>query len=401
MSDTDRGRRMPRRQFIAAGTAAAASIVLNARSVGAADANGKLELGIIGCGGRGQWIGKLFEQHGNAKVVALHDYFPDRVDALRAAFNVEPARCYTGLSGYRRLLEGKLDAVAIESPPYFHPEQVTAAVEAGKHVFLAKPIAVDVPGCQAILDAGEKARGKLSFVVDFQTRNNAIYREAVQRVRDGAIGQPVCGQVFYHTGRLRPRVEPGTPEARVRNWVFDIALSGDIIVEQNIHVIDVACWFLDAQPVRAFGTGGRTVRTDVGDCWDHFVVTYWFPNDVIMDFSSSQFLRGFNDLCVRIFGSDGTVETHYGGDVWIRNGQAWAGGNTGPIFEEGAVNNIKDFRASIEAGQYLNNAAESVRSNLTAILGRIAAYEGRTVTWDEMMAANTKMDGKLEGLKDA
>jgi len=398
MSHDMSARPVPRREFIATG-AAAAFTLLGAGSARAVEANGKLELGLIGCGGRGQWIAKLFEEQGNAKVVALHDYFQDRVDALRDVFAVDPSRCYTGLSGFRRLLEGKLDAVAIESPPYFHPEQALAAIEAGKHLFLAKPVAVDVPGCQAILEAGRKAKGKLSFLVDFQTRANAIFREAVQRVRDGAIGQPVLGQCFYHTGRLGRRAEGDSPEARLRNWPFDIALSGDIIVEQNIHVIDVAAWLLDAQPLRAHGTGGRRVRTDVGDCWDHFVVTYWFPNDVIIDFSSSQFLRGFHDMCVRVFGSEGTVETHYGGEVWIHDGQNWPGGNTGPIYQEGAVNNIKDFCASIDRKQYLDNSAESVRSNLSAILGRLAAYRKGTVTWDEMMKANEKLEGKLAGLK--
>jgi len=393
------GRPMARRTFLTGTAAAAALTVLKAGSARGADANGNLELGLIGCGGRGTWIGKLFEQNSKTKVVAVHDYFQDRADGARGQLGVDPARCYTGLSGYKRLLEGKLDAVAIESPPYFHPEQAAAAVAAGKHVYLAKPVAVDVPGCRTILASGQKAHGKLSFLVDFQTRNNAAFREAARRVHAGAIGQPVCGQVFYHTGRLGPQAAPGTLEARMRNWVFDIALSGDIIVEQNIHVLDVATWLLDAAPLRAYGTGGRTVRTDVGDCWDHFVVTYWFPNDVIMDFSSSQFLKGFHDMCVRIYGSEGTVETHYGGDVFIHNGQKWEGGSTGPIYQEGAVNNIKDFWASIDTKQYLDNTADSARSNLTAILGRTAAYKGGLVTWDEMMKANEKMDGKLEGLK--
>jgi myo-inositol 2-dehydrogenase / D-chiro-inositol 1-dehydrogenase len=399
MSDSKHTGPMPRRRFIASAGAAAALTLLKAGSARAVDANGKLEVGLIGCGGRGQWIAKLFEDNGNAKVVAVHDYFQDRVDAVGEVFGVEAARRYTGLDGYKRLVEGKLDAVAIESPPYFHPEQALAAVEAGKHVYLAKPMAVDVRGCKTILKCGEMARGKLSFLVDFQTRNNAFYREAAKRVHEGAIGEPVCGQCFYHTGRLGARGPSDTPEGRLRNWVFDIALSGDIIVEQNIHVIDVACWLLDAQPLRAFGTGGRRVRTDVGNCWDHFVVTYWFPNDVLIDFSSSQFLRGFHDMCVRVFGSTGTCETHYGGDVWIHDGQPWDGGNTGPIYQEGAVNNIKDFRAGIDRGEYVNTAAESVRSNLAAILGRLAAYRGGTVTWDEMMQADEKLDGKLEGLK--
>lgn len=394
------GRAMARRTFLA-GAAGAALTALKPSSARGVAANGNLELGIIGCGGRGIWIGKLFEQHSRTKVVAAADYFQDRVDAARSQFGVDPDRCYTGLSGYRRLLQGKLDAVAIETPPYFHPEQTAAAVDAGKHVFLAKPIAVDVPGCETILECGRKARGKLSVLVDFQTRNNTAFREAARRVHEGAIGQPVCGQVFYHTRRVRRRTEPGTPEARLRNWVFDIALSGDIIVEQNIHVLDVATWLLDEGPLRAHGTGGRKVRTDAGDCWDHFVVTYWFPNDVILDFSSSQFLKGFHDMCVRLYGSEGTVDTHYGGEVWIRNGEKWDGGSTDRIFQEGAINNIKDFWSSIDTAKYLDNTAESVRSNLTAILGRIAAYEGRVVTWDEMLKAADKLDGKLQGLREA
>ncbi len=388
-----------RREFLA-GTAAAFTVLSTGARV-SSQANGKLALGLIGCGGRGNWIAKLFEEHGNAKVVAVHDYFQDRVDAVGEAFGVDSSRRYTGLSGYRRLLDGELDAVAIESPPYFHPEQAAAAIEARKHVFLAKPVAVDVPGCNAILEAGKRAvADKLCFLVDFQTRSNEIYREAVKRVHEGAIGTPVCGQCFYHAGRLSPKAEPGTPEARLRNWVFDIALSGDIIVEQNIHVLDVATWLLDAHPLSAFGTGGRKARTDVGDCWDHFVVAYAFPGDFALDFSSTQFAKGFSDLCVRLFGSAGTVETHYGGDVWIKGDQPYEGGSTAPIYQQGAANNILDFTRAIAAGEALDTSAESVRSNLTAILGRTAAYRGKLVTWDEVLRRAEKVEGKLEGLRE-
>ncbi len=392
---------IPRRQFISSAATAGALTLLNPASRGTAQANDKLEIGVIGCGGRGKWIGKLFEEHGNAKVVAAADYFQDRVDALGDAHGVDASRRYTGLSCYKRLLESRLDAVAIESPPYFHPEQALAAVDAGRHVYLAKPAAVDVPGCKTVSDAAAQAVEKgLSFLVDFQTRNNEFYREAVRRVHAGAIGTPVSGQCFYHAGRLRPQAEPGTPEARLRNWVFDIALSGDIIVEQNIHVIDVAGWLLDAAPTRAFGTGGRKARVDVGDCWDHFVCTFWYPDDVVIDFSSSQFDVGFSDLCVRLFGTTGTVETHYGGDVWIRGDEAYEGGNTGSIYKDGAVSNIIDFRASIENDRPIDNSAESVRSNLTAILGREAAYAGKEISWNRMMSRSRRIDGKLKGLKD-
>lgn len=400
MGETTCKGQMGRRQFLAkTATAVTAAItVVRPSAVRGADANGRLELGVIGTGGRGRWIGELFEQHGNAKVVAVHDYFQDRVDGARERFGLDAARCHTGLEGYLKLLEGQVDAVAIESPPYFHADQVQASVEAGKHVYLAKPMAVDVPGCKTILAAGDQAKGRLSFVVDFQTRNHPIFREAARRVHTGAIGAPVLGQCFYHTGRLNPQAKPGSQEARLRNWVFDVALSGDIIVEQNIHVIDVACWLLDAAPRHAVGTGGRKVRTDVGDCWDHFVVTYGYPNGVTIDFSSSQFLKGFHDMCVRVYGSGGTIETHYDGDVWIRGDDSWEGGSTQGIYLDGAVNNIRDFRRSIDTGNTLNNVAESIRSNLAAILGRMAAYEGRIIYWDEMMASAERLDPKLVGL---
>ena len=387
-----------RRAFLKAAAATTATLtVVPAGAVRGAEANEKIKLGIMGCGGRGPWIGNLFEENANAKVVAAHDYFRDRVNAAGDRFGIDASRRYVGLEGYKEMLAGDLDAVAIMSPPYFHPDQTAAAVAAGKHVYLAKPIAVDVPGCMTIVDAAKRAEGKLSVLVDFQTRNNEFFRGAAQRVHDGMIGEPVCGQFFYQTGRLSARTEPGTPTARLRNWVFDKALSGDIIVEQNVHVLDVANWYLQAHPVKAYGAGGRRVRTDVGDCWDHFVVTYWYPNDVLIDFSSSQFLQGFHDMCMRLYGSLGTVDSHYGGSVNIRGKkEGWRGGSTNAIFKQGAVNNIKDFCAGIAGGTYLNNAAESADSTMTGILGRLAAYENRVVTWDEMVQANTKLDAKLD-----
>jgi len=393
--------RVERRAFLKVAAATAGLSIVPAKAVRGAEANEKLRIGIIGCGGRGTWIGNLFEKNANAKVVAVHDYFRDKVNAAGAKFEVPEKHRYTGLEGYRELLRDKVDAVAVESPPYFHPEQAVAALEAGKHVYLAKPIAVDVPGCMAIVDAAKKAAGKLSILVDFQTRNNEFFRGAAQRVHEGMIGDPVLGHVFYHTGRLGLHAQPGTEAARLRNWVFDKALSGDIIVEQNIHVIDVANWYLQGHPLKAFGTGGRKARVDVGDCWDHFVVAFTYPKDVTVDFSSRQFGEGFDDLCIRLYGALGTVDSHYGGEVKIRGSKTgWAGGKTDQIYQEGAVNNIKDFCASISDGKPIDNAAESAQSTMTSILGRIAAYENRIVTWDEMIAANVRLDPKLDLPKD-
>ena len=390
-------RRVERRDFLKVAAATAGLSIVPAVAVRGAAANSKLELGVMGCGGRGGWIAGLFEENANAKVVAVHDYFRERADSVGEKCGVAAARRYVGLDGYRQMLADGVDAVAIISPPYFHPDQVVAALEAGAHVYLAKPIAVDVPGCTAIVDAAKKAEGKLSVLVDFQTRANEFFQGAAQRVHDGMIGELATGQASYHCGRLGIKAPPGTEMARVRNWVFDKALSGDVIVEQNIHVLDVMNWYLEAHPLEAFGTGGRKVRVDVGDCWDHFLVNYTYPNDVHVAFDSRQFGDGFSDLCIRAFGSLGTVDSHYGGQVLIRGKKdGWRGGDTSSIYRDGAVTNIQAFCASIETGPFLNNAEEAAQSTMTSVLGRMAAYQNRIVTWDEMIEANERLDAKLD-----
>lgn len=385
-----------RRQFLKATAGAAGLIIVKPASVYGTPANSTLELGIIGCGGRGHYIGGFFIEHTQTRVVALHDPFEDRLAKAQGKFKVDGKRLYKSLDGYRELIASGVDAVAVESPPYYHPEQVKAAVDKGVHVFLAKPVAVDVPGCQSILASGKKAQGKLSFLVDFQTRVSPPFVESAKRVHEGAIGTPVCGQVFYQAGRLRAQAAGDSPEARLRNWVFDKVLSGDIIVEQNVHVLDAANWYLRAHPLKAAGAGGRKARVDVGDCWDHFIVTYWYPNDVKIDFSSSQFLKGFSDLCIRIYGTGGTVDAHYNGAVAIRGDAPWQGTEKDDTFQGGAITNVKNFVAGIQSGKYLNNVAESVDSTLTGVLGRTAAYGERVVTWDEMMRAATKLEANLK-----
>ncbi len=395
MSDKDR-KQMQRRTFLKAAAASTAFTILPAAAARGYETNSKIELGMVGCGSRGIWIGRLFEQHANVKIVAAHDYFRDRTEDAQRAFDVDPTRCHIGLDGYQELIAGSLDAVAVESPPYYHPEQSVATLDAGKHLFLAKPIAVDVPGCMAIVEAAKRNSGKLSAWVDFQTRVDEHFMEAARLVHDGFIGAPVCGQFYYYCGRLGKRCEGDSETSRLRNWMFDIALSGDIIVEQNIHVIDVANWYLQGHPVKAVGTGGRKARTDVGDCWDHFAVVYTYPDDVIADFSSGQFTYGYDDLCMRLFCDEGTLDSHYGGDVWIRGrSNAWPGGKTSTIFQDGAIANIKLFCDSITENAPIDNTVESAESTMASILGRMAAYSGEEITWDEMMAKNEALELEL------
>jgi myo-inositol 2-dehydrogenase / D-chiro-inositol 1-dehydrogenase len=390
-----------RREFLQAAAAAGSGLlILKPETVFGSQANSAVEVGIIGCGGRGNYIADFFVEHTGARIVAVADAFKDRAATSGDRLKVDAGRRFAGLAAHKELLAGKLDAVAIESPPYFHPEHAAAAIDAGKHVYTAKPIAVDVAGCQTIAAAGRKAAAKhLSLLVDFQTRIQPVFVECASRVHRGDIGPLVMGHVYYHAGRLRPQARPGMSagEARLRNWVFDKVLSGDIIVEQNIHVIDVANWYAQAHPVMAVGTGGgRKARVDVGDCWDHFMATFTYPDGVKVDFSSAQFTRGYDDLCIRFYGAKGTVDSHYNGMVRITGDNPWMGAEKDPTFRDGAIANVKRFVEALRAGQPVNNVEVSVESNLTAILGRMAAYRGGAVTWDEMMASDGKMEARLE-----
>jgi predicted dehydrogenase len=395
-----------RREFLAAAAIASGPLLVAPKTAFGTEANSRLTIGAIGCGGRGAWIADLFQKHGGYHVAAAADYFQDRVDEFGGKMQVPADRRYTGLGGYRRLLDSSVDAVVIESPPYFHPGQAADAVDAGKHVYLAKPIAVDVPGCRRVEQSGRKAAEKKRvFLVDFQTRTDPFYREAVKRAQYGDIGRIVSVEATYFCGptwgdQAKWLAEkPGDPDMRLRAWGLDRALSGDVITEQNIHALDVATWVLDAAPLSAFGTGGRKART-AGTCWDCFSVTYLFPQDVVVSFASKQFGDGWDDICCRAYGTEGTLDSHYFGEVSIRGKLPYKGGKIPNLYTDGAAANIATFHESVTRGDFANpTVAASVRSNLTTILGRTAAWKGAKVNWDEMMAAAEPLEADLTGLR--
>jgi myo-inositol 2-dehydrogenase/D-chiro-inositol 1-dehydrogenase len=406
-----KGAFLSRRQFIKTTGAALASLsVVQPKLLRGSQANSKIRLGLIGCGGRGVWIAGLFAAHGGYEIFAGADYFADRVGAFGTKFSVPPDRLFSGLSGYNRLLDCGVEAVAIETPPYFHPEQAAAAVDKGLHVYLAKPLAVDVPGCRMIAGCGKKATDrKLAFLVDFQTRAHPAFIEALQRVHNGALGESVFGEATYHAESPWEehyemlRNDPANPEVRLRAWGLDRALSGDIITEQEIHALDVANWIMEKPPLWAVGTGGLKARPKVGTCRDHFVVYYQYADDVAIQFSGRQFkghgtVEGIKN---RMFGSRGILETEYGGTVVIRGENFFNGGRTPEIYESGAVNNIAAFHESITKGDFMNPTVEpSVQSNLITILGRKAADEKRRVTWEELLRDEERLEPDLAGLKD-
>ena len=394
-----------RRNFIK--TAAGGVLLLRPETAFGSQVNSTVEVGIVGCGGRGNWIAPFFPEYAGARVVAVADVMKTKLDSTREKLKLDSSRAYHGPEAYKELANSKLDAVVIETPTYFHPVQAAAAVEAGKHVFCAKPIAVDVPSSKDFLESGKRAENKgLSFWVDFQSRARPVFQEVTARIQRGDIGKVAMAQILYYAGRpWRDRSTAGMDagQKRIVNWFGDRVISGDIIVEQNIHVIDMANWYLGSHPLKANGAGGRTdwsgTPNDTGDVWDHFAVTFWYPGGVHASFSSNQLTNSFSDLCVRCFGVHGCADTHYGGLVRITSDQkdkVWMGADKDDTFRGGCVTNVVDFIASLRAGKPINNAAVAVESNLTGILGRMAAYQERTVTWDEMMASTERWEANLK-----
>jgi predicted dehydrogenase len=390
-----------RRNFLA-GTTAVGLTMLSPELVAGAQANSKITLALIGCGGRGNWIADRFVKHGGYQFVAAADYFPDRSASAAQRLGVPADKAFGGLSAYKRAIDAKPDAIVIESPPYFHPEQAVAGVDAGCHVYCAKPISVDVPGCTTVAETGKKAtQNKRVMLVDFQTRTNEFYREAVRRVHAGDIGPLVSGEAVYYASVPSDFAGALTaPEDRLRYWVLDRSLSGDIITEQNIHALDVATWIVGQNPLQAYGACSRKGRSDRGDCNGNFNVVYTFPDEVLLSFASKQYGAGLDDIGCRMFGPKGMIETHYGGLTFIRGQKSYKGGKSPNIYEDGAIVNIADFHKAILAGDYSNATVEpSVRSNLTTILGRTAAYKKAVVTWDEMMKSAEKVAYDMTGLK--
>lgn len=395
-----------RRSFLAATGTAASLALVSPRTAFGSSANSKVSIGLVGCGGRGKWIANLFQKHGGYELAAVADYFPERAESASTELKALDGRHFSGLDGYKRLLDQKLDAVVIQSPPYFHPEQAAAAVEAGKHVYVAKPVAVDVPGCISIEASGRNATGrKRVFLVDFQTRAHPAYQEVARWVHTGRIGRILTVESNYQTSLMFSGMgqqlakDPENPELRLRCWAIDRVLSGDVITEQNIHAQDVVTWFLNAAPVKAVGTGG--LARGFGTCWDHFAVLYTFPNDVINTFNSKQVGHGYDDILCRVYGSEGTADTHYFGEVWVRSKEdGYNGGKLANLYTDGAVNNIASFHQAITSGDFSNpTVAPSVRSNLTTILGRTAAYEKAEVTWAEMIRRGERLEFPLNRLK--
>ncbi len=365
----------------------------------------KLRVGCIGCGARGTFVANILKDDGGYELASLADYFEDSGDKFGDTFGIAKERRYNGLDGYKKLLaDPTIDAVAIHSPPCFHAEQLIAAVEAGKHVLVAKPIAIDVPSCDRVREAVKKAaeRGIVVYV-DVQSRGDALFQEGIRRMHEGAIGDFTYGMCSYEADTIPLKVEAGTPEARLRNWVHYKALGGDIITEQNIHAVDIMSWAL-GQPVRATGLNGRKAITFAGDTADHYAVNFEFQQGS-MNFTSRQYtVGGMQFVCSnKFYGSKGVFMTDFGGRVMIRAGKEsyWAGGITKDLYRQGSANNARLFHQQATSRKPDGNATvePAIQTVLLTLLGQMAAEEKRTVTFDELIKAAKVVSPDLSGLK--
>lgn len=395
-----------RREFVKGAAAIAAMTMIGPliRTAAGQPSRYRIKVGVIGCGGRGTGAAiNALEASKDTEIHALADVFQDRLNSCRQSLEsrtdeigerimLRDANCFSGFDAYKQLLETDVDVVILTSPPHFRPVHMTEAIARGKHVFAEKPVAVDPVGVRRVLAAADEAdRKNLSIVVGTQRRYETCYLETMQKIRDGTIGKIIAASCYWNQGGLwmvERKPEWSDMEWQLRNWLYFTWLSGDHIVEQHMHNIDVINWALNAHPVRCTGMGGRQVRTgsNYGNVFDHFTVEYEYENGVSM-----------TSMCRQIDGCSGRVEEVLRGSEgvcsmsmgWARiegaNPWRFAGQDNNPYVEEHA----QLFKA-ITTGNPINAARAAAESTLTAIMGRMSAYTGKTVTWGQAM--NSTLD---------
>ena len=395
-----------RRDFIKA----SAAVSLAAMGVGTnriyAAGSGKIRVGLIGCGGRGngalsnclsagEHIGREME------VVATADWFKDRAVGAGKKHEVPEERCFYGADAYKKLLKTNVDVVCIATSPNFRPVHFEAAVKAGKHVFMEKPVAVDPPGGRKIIEAGELAKEKgLGVVAGTQRRHQRGYRRNAYAIKHGAIGKILGGCVWWCGGALwyrRQNENESDADYLVRNWVSFAGMSGDHIVEQHVHNIDVINWFSESRPVKAVAFGSRQRRV-TGDQYDFFSTDFEYENGIHVHSmcrqingcinNVSEYIRGtegYSNCCNTIYNPDGSVKWQYNYPK-DDQGQPTDSVKVSPYDQEHI-----DLVTAIRENKPYTEAENTAISTMSAIMGRISAYTGSEVSWEELMGSSLKL----------
>lgn len=390
-------------QPAAAHAASPGTAVAEQSAKGAKEFPRKVKLGLIGCGGRGPWLANLFRQHGGYELHAVADYFADRANAAGEKFGVPAARRFAGLQAHQRLLASGVEAVAVVNVPRFHPDHIQAAVEAGCHVFAAKPVAIDVPGALKVAAAGKAATEKKRCVlVDYQMPTDPILREVVKRVHEGGLGRLAH---LDSLGISPPWAEPpvASLEERLRSrWLSLIALSGDVITENSIHIINALLWLVGKRPVRAIGRAKVCRPHPRDDFREVYLVTYEFDDGVLWT-HRCQSLHNQLDWALQLeaFGEQASAVLSYRGRSYLRGGpKHYGGGTVDSLYDQGAIRNIATFYQNIVEGRCENpTAAQAADDVLVAVLGREAAARRCELSMDELLRENRSLELDLSGLK--
>lgn len=397
---------LSRRDFLGTGAVALAAGVGGVAFAAPAVAPTRtLKLGVVGNGGRGSWIAKLFQAHGGYEMWAVADYFPAVAEKCGAELGVDPSRRFSTLSGYKQLLESGVDAVALETPCYFLPEQAAAAVAAGKHVYMAKPVAVDVPGALQVLAAGREARRrKQAFLIDYQMPTDPVNIDVVRRVRAGGLGKLVHLRSTGIAGGLKDPPKTDTIESRLREliWVSDVALGCDSLGNFDIHAIDVALWLTGQRPVAATGRSAIVRPDPHGDARDVCSLVYEYESGLIHNhYGQNLKNNAAGDLSVAAYGTEANALVNYWGKSFLKGGaQHFGGGEVANLYQAGAQRNIARFHQAITMEDWGNNTLErSVDGVLTCLLGMTAAERGTRLTMGELLRENRRREVNLRGLK--
>jgi predicted dehydrogenase len=404
-------KKFSRRDFMKASAAVSlATLGAGASKIYAAGSD-KIRLGLIGCGGRGTYDStNCLKSAEGVELVAMGDRFKSRLDSslkelknnLGEKVKVTEDKCFGGFDAYKKVLECDVDMVILTEPPHFRPEHLKAAIEAGKHVFMEKPVAVDPVGVRSVIASSELAdKKKLTIVAGTQSRRMAHIQAIMERIHNGDIGKIVGGQCVRIGGGMLGW-SPGTKvrkpewsdmEWQLRRWLFLTWLSGDFITEMHIHNLDVMNWAMGSHPVKCLGLGGREVRTgaEYGNVFDHFSVEYEYPNGARIEYMGSQIDGCSFRSDERIVGTKGTAIIDRANT--IIEGQKpfkYDGPSPSPVIRQHA-----DQIGAIRQGKRLNEGKRIAESTLTSIMGRMSAYTGRAMKWDWAMNAS-KLDLRPE-----
>jgi predicted dehydrogenase len=409
---------MDRRQFIQTAGVASGLLLVKPSTAFGYQANSAVRHALLGCGNRGTGVATSFAQNTSAQIVALGDIFADKLAMGHEHFNkvnadlgkaaIDEKLLFRGPNAFEELAHSPdVDLIQISTPPFFHVQHLGAAVASGKHVYCEKPVGVDVKQTRQALEIAKRVKPTQSVAVGFQCRNAPPLAALAEHIRAGALGKMAVAIGNYNAPASTEKVREGAgkDEYRLRNWLWDRALSGDILVEQNIHIIDLCNWILGAKPVKASATGGRNVLNHWGDIWDNYQVDFHYPDDVKLSFASTQFgAYGGFDAGLKFFGSEGMATCPYSGPVTILGSQAWewkdpeqsaAQPGSGQFAANGAfLDNLKYadrdkervFIETITSGKPINEIASGVDTALSCMLGRMAGYQKREVTWEELLA---------------